>query len=150
MSDANGGGSLTALPIIETQVRNESHTVKNLFFIYRMSLLSHPSGRRRVRLHPDQRDLHHGRPDLLGDGALLQGHPPRHQRRPLRLQGRLRRAAEGHEAGMNWRLIPLYLQLDLTRKLISSVVYTSGDMKYLKTLTICQEMAISHGSAAIS
>ena len=25
MSDANGGGSLTALPIIETQVRNESH-----------------------------------------------------------------------------------------------------------------------------
>ena len=41
MSDANGGGSLTALPIIETQVRNESHnSVKNLFFIYRMSLLS--------------------------------------------------------------------------------------------------------------
>ena len=30
MSDANGGGSLTALPIIETQVRNESHNfVKN-------------------------------------------------------------------------------------------------------------------------
>ena len=25
MSDANGGGSLTALPIIETQVRNESY-----------------------------------------------------------------------------------------------------------------------------
>ena len=104
MSDANGGGSLTALPIIETQVSNESHnSVKNLFFIYRMSLLSHPSGRRCVRLHPDQRDLHHGRPDLLGDGALLQGHPPRHQRRPLRLQGRLRRAAEGHEAGKQIR-----------------------------------------------
>ena len=31
MSDANGGGSLTALPIIETQVRNESHnSVKNI------------------------------------------------------------------------------------------------------------------------
>ena len=35
------------------------------------------AGRRRVRIHSDQRDLHHRRPDLPGDRPLLSGHPPR-------------------------------------------------------------------------
>ena len=33
------------------------------------------AGRRRVRLHSDQRDLDHRRPDLPRDGPLLPGHP---------------------------------------------------------------------------
>jgi len=45
MSDKRGGGSLTALPVIETQAA--------------MS-----------RLHSDQRDFDYGRPDLFGDGPL--------------------------------------------------------------------------------
>ena len=40
-------------------------------------------GRRRVGLHPDQRDLDHRRPDLPRDRAVLPGHPPGGERRPL-------------------------------------------------------------------
>ena len=43
------------------------------------------AGRRRLGLHPDQRDLDHRRPDLPGDRAVLQGHPPGGERRPLGL-----------------------------------------------------------------
>ena len=42
-------------------------------------------GRRRLGLHPDQRHLDHRRPDLPRGRALLPGHPPRHERRPLGL-----------------------------------------------------------------
>jgi F-type H+-transporting ATPase subunit alpha len=41
------------------------------------------AGRRRVGLHPDQRDLDHRRPDLPGDRPVLPGHPPGHERRHL-------------------------------------------------------------------
>jgi F-type H+/Na+-transporting ATPase subunit alpha len=41
------------------------------------------AGRRRLGLHPDQRDLDHRRADLPGDRAVLQGHPPGGERRPL-------------------------------------------------------------------
>ena len=47
MGDDNGNGSLTALPVIETQ------------------------GERRVGLYPDQRDFDHRRSDLPGDRPLL-------------------------------------------------------------------------------
>ena len=41
------------------------------------------AGERRVRVHPDQRDLHHRRADLPGDGPVLPGHPAGRERRPL-------------------------------------------------------------------
>ncbi len=41
------------------------------------------AGRRRVRLHPDQRDLHHRRPDLPGVRAVLPRHPPGGERGPV-------------------------------------------------------------------
>ena len=41
------------------------------------------AGRRRVGLHPDQRHLHHGRPDLPGDRPVLLRRPAGHQRRHL-------------------------------------------------------------------
>ena len=48
------------------------------------------AGGRRLRLHPDQRDLDHGRPDLPRVRALLLGRAPGDQRRHLRLaRGRL-------------------------------------------------------------
>ena len=40
-------------------------------------------GRRHLRLHPDQRHLHHRRPDLPGERPLQLRHPARHQRRQL-------------------------------------------------------------------
>ncbi len=40
-------------------------------------------GQRRLRLHPDQRDLDHRRPDLPGDRPVLPGHPPGDERRHL-------------------------------------------------------------------
>ena len=40
-------------------------------------------GRRRVGLHPDQRHLDHRRPDLPRVRAVLPGHPPGGERRPL-------------------------------------------------------------------
>ena len=57
------------------------------------------AGGRRLGLHPDQRHLDHRRPDLPGDGAVLQGHPPGGERRPVGLARRLRRADQGDEAG---------------------------------------------------
>ena len=75
LNDELGGGSLTALPIIETQAGDV------------------------VRLHPDERDLDHGRADLPRVRPLLLGRPPGDQRRHLRLaRGRLG-ADEGDEEG---------------------------------------------------
>ena len=75
MNDDHGAGSLTALP----DHRNP--------------------GRRRVGLHPDQRDLDHRRPDLPRDRTVLPGHPPGRERRSLGVARRLRRPDQGDEAG---------------------------------------------------
>ena len=75
LSDKQGGGSLTALPIIETQAG------------------------RRVRLYPHQRDLYHRRPDLPGGRPVLLGHPPGHQRGHLGLARGRQRPDQGHEEG---------------------------------------------------
>ena len=56
-------------------------------------------GRRRLGLHPDQRDFDHRRPDLPGDRAVLQGHPSGGQCRHLGLARRLGGADQGDEAG---------------------------------------------------
>ena len=58
LNDELGGGSLTAIPVIETQAGD-------------------------FGLHPDQRDLHHRRPDLPGERPLLLRRAPGHQRRHL-------------------------------------------------------------------
>ena len=58
LSDEEGGGSLTALPIIETQAGD-------------------------VSAHPHQRDLDHRRSDLPRDGPVQLGYPPRGQPRHL-------------------------------------------------------------------
>ena len=56
-------------------------------------------GRRRVRLHPDQRDLHYRRSDLPADRPVLPGPAPSSRRGHLGVpRGRLR-ADQGHEAG---------------------------------------------------
>ena len=69
LSDALGGGSLTALPIIETQAG------------------------RHLRLHPDERDLDHRRADLPPVRPLLLRRPAGGQRRhrACRASGRPRR-----------------------------------------------------------
>ena len=56
-------------------------------------------GRRHRVVHPDQRDLDHGRADLPRGRPLLLGRPARGQRRPLRLARRSERADEGDEEG---------------------------------------------------
>ena len=56
-------------------------------------------GRRHLRLHPDQRDLDHRRPDLPRDRPLLLRGPAGDQRRQLGLPGRRRRADQGDEVG---------------------------------------------------
>jgi hypothetical protein len=56
-------------------------------------------GQRRVGLYPDQRDLHHRRPDLSRDRPLLPGHPARRERRHLGVARGLLGADQGHEAG---------------------------------------------------
>ena len=50
------------------------------------------AGRRRVRVHPDQRDLDHRRPDLPRAEAVLLGRPAGDQRRHLGLAGGRQRA----------------------------------------------------------
>ena len=57
------------------------------------------AGQRRVGLYPDQRHLHHRRPDLPRDRPLLSGHPPGGERRPLGVARGLCRAGQGDEAG---------------------------------------------------
>ena len=54
-------------------------------------------GRRRVGLHPHERDFDHRRPDLLRDWVVLQGYPSRHQRRTFSVQSGLRRSDQGYE-----------------------------------------------------
>ena len=54
-------------------------------------------GRRRLGLHPDQRDLDHRRPDLPPGRPVQVGRPPGHQRRHLGVPRRWRRADQGHE-----------------------------------------------------
>ena len=56
-------------------------------------------GRRRLGLHPDQRDLDHRRPDLPRVRAVLPGHPPGGERRPLGQPRRLQRPDQGDEVG---------------------------------------------------
>ena len=57
------------------------------------------AGRRRVGLHPDQRDLDHRRPDLPGDRAVLPRHPAGGECRHLGVARGLGRAGAGDEAG---------------------------------------------------
>jgi len=57
------------------------------------------AGRRRVGLHPDERHLDHGRPDLPRGRPLLLGRAPRHQRRHLGVARRRQRAEPGDEVG---------------------------------------------------
>ena len=75
LNDENGNGSLTALPVIETQAK------------------------RRVGLHPDERDLHHRRPDLPRDRPLLSGHPACGERRSVGVTRGLGGSDQGDEAG---------------------------------------------------
>ena len=56
-------------------------------------------GGRRLGLHPDQRHLHHRRPDLPPARALQRRRPAGHQRRHLGLPRRRQRPDQGHEAG---------------------------------------------------
>ncbi len=56
-------------------------------------------GRRRVRLHPDQRDLHHRRSDLPAERPVLLRGAPRREHRHLGVTGRRQRADQGDEAG---------------------------------------------------
>jgi len=81
----HGGGSLTALPIIETQGGDVS-----AYMCVRAIAA-------RLIVQPDQRHLHHRRPDLPRGRALLQGCPPGHQRRSLGLARRLGRPAEDRQ-----------------------------------------------------
>ena len=97
LDDAHGGGSLTALPIIETQAG------------------------RRVRLHPHQRHLHHGRPDLPGGGPVQQRHPSCGERGPLREPGgklgaNARDAARGRAHAAGARAVPRARQLRAVRR----------------------------------
>ena len=57
------------------------------------------AGRRRLRVHPDERDLDHRRPDLPRVRPLLLGRPPGDQRRHLGLARGRERADEGDEEG---------------------------------------------------
>ena len=57
-----------------------------------------PGGRHR-RVHPDERDLDHRRPDLPRGRPLLLGRPPGGQRRPLGLARGRERPDEGDEEG---------------------------------------------------
>ena len=57
------------------------------------------AGQRRLRLHPDERDLDHRRSDLPRVRPLLLRHPAGDQRRHLGLPGRRQRADEGDEEG---------------------------------------------------
>ena len=75
LSDALGGGSLTALPIIETQAGDVSG------------------------LYPHQRHLHHRRPDLPGDRAVPCGHHAGGQPRHLGLPRGRQRPDQGDEKG---------------------------------------------------
>ena len=57
------------------------------------------AGRRRVRLYPHERYLHHRRPDFPRDGAVPFRHHARRQPRHLRVPRRRRRADQGDEEG---------------------------------------------------
>ena len=57
------------------------------------------AGRRRVGLHPDQRHLDHGRPDLPQVGPVLLGRPAGDRRRHLGVPRRRRRPDPGDEQG---------------------------------------------------
>ena len=61
------------------------------------------AGGRRLGVHPDERHLDHGRPDLPRDGPLLLGRPPGGQRRHLGLARRRQRPDQGDEAGRRAR-----------------------------------------------
>ena len=57
------------------------------------------AGGRLVGVHPDERHLDHGRPDLPGIGPVQPGHPARHQRRQLGQPRRRIGADQGDAAG---------------------------------------------------
>ena len=76
LSDEKGGGSMTALPIIETQAGDVSAYIPT-----------------------NQRHLDHRRPALPGEQPLLLGPAPGRQRRPVGLPCGRRRPDQGHEEG---------------------------------------------------
>ena len=85
MSDTQGGGSLTALPIIETQVSWQHWFVlfsgrKNFVKLFH-EFCPFFIGRWCVRLYPNQRHFYHWRTNFLGDRVVLQRYSPRYQRR---------------------------------------------------------------------
>ena len=57
------------------------------------------AGRRRLRLHPDQRHLDHRRPDHSRQGPVQLERAPRRQRRPVGFARRLLGRDQGDEAG---------------------------------------------------
>ena len=61
-------------------------------------------GRRRLGLHPDQRDLDHRRPDLPAGRPVQVGRPARGRRGHLGVPRRRRRADQGHEDGRSGTL----------------------------------------------
>ena len=75
VAEKYGNGSLTALPIIETQAGDVSAYI------------------------PDERDFHHRRPDLSGNGFVLSGHPPGDFGRLVRVARRFGGAGQGDETG---------------------------------------------------
>ena len=77
MNDDNGGGSLTALPVIETQAGDVSAYIPtNVISIT-------------------------DRTDLLGNRIVLQGCTSSHQRRIVRQQSRVGCPDQGHETGLS-------------------------------------------------
>ncbi len=75
LSKENGGGSLTAL------ARNRN------------------AGRRRIRLHSDERDLDYRWPDLSRDRLIQPGRAPRCKRRTIRKSCRWQRTDQSHASG---------------------------------------------------
>jgi F-type H+-transporting ATPase subunit alpha len=74
LNDEHGGGSLTACPLSRPRPAT-------------------------CRPYPDQRHLHHRRPDLPRAGAFQRRHPAGHQRGHIGLPGRRQRPDQGHETG---------------------------------------------------
>ena len=85
---------LPAQPPARARRQAERRTRRRL--PHRPALHRNP-GRRRLRLHPHQRHLHHRRPDLPGSRPVQLQPAARHQRRHLGQPRGRQRADQGHE-----------------------------------------------------